>query len=140
MSTQPPHDGELVAVAFVRDEVEGEMLRGLLEGEGIPSMVRAHGISGRLLAEPLLNPQGSSGSLLVRAEHAEEARALLGETLVEDEEATWPEPANARYLEAASGGRGPRSYGWLGAYARISAVSLAAFAVMFGVFLLFRAL
>lgn len=140
MSAQPPHGDELVAVAFVRDEVEGEMLRGLLEGEGIPSMVRATGISGRTIAEPLLNPAGSAGHLLVRAEHVEEARALLAETLVEDEAATWPEPANARYLEDASGGRGPRSYGWLGTYARISAVSLAAFAAMFGVFLLFRAL
>ncbi|HEX5929231.1 MAG TPA: DUF2007 domain-containing protein [Solirubrobacterales bacterium] len=134
------HEGDdLVAVAYVRDEVEGEMLRGLLEGEGIPSMVRAYGISGRVIAEPLLNPQGSAGSLLVRAEHAEQARALLAEMLVEDEEAGWPETANARYLEEASGRR-LRSYGWLGAYARIGAVSLIAMAAMFGAFLLWNAI
>jgi putative signal transducing protein len=132
-------DGELVALAFVKDEIEGEMLRGLLESVGIPSMVRSAGVDGRSIAQPLLNPEGGPGHLLVRAEHAEEARTLLAETLVEDEEAAWPEPANARYLEEAAGGRKPRAYGLIGAYARIYAVSLVAMAAMFGAYLLYRA-
>jgi hypothetical protein len=132
--------GELVAIAFVRDEIEGEMLRGLLENANIPSMVQWTGIRGRALAQSLLNPDGGPGHLLVRAEHAEAAQALLAETMVEDEEAAWPEPANARYLEEAEGGRKPRIYGLIGAYVRIYAVSLVAIAAMFGAYLLYRAL
>jgi hypothetical protein len=74
---------------------------------------------------------------MVHANRAEEARALLAETLVEDEGEAWPEIANARHLENASG-RKPRNYGLVGAYARIYLWSLAALAVAFGIFLLLR--
>ncbi len=50
-----------------------------------------------------------SRRVMVRATEAEKARALL----VEDEEAAWPEIANAKHLED-TGGRGPRGYGLAG--------------------------
>jgi hypothetical protein len=48
------------------------------------------------------------------------------------------ELANAAYLDDAQGRR-PRSYGLVGAYARIWLWSLTALAIAFGVFLLARA-
>jgi hypothetical protein len=75
--------------------------------------------------------------VMVHAHRAEEARKLLADAKVEDEQ-TAPEPVNARYLEEARG-RGPRNYGVIGAYARMFLVALLAmlgFAVAFGVFML----
>jgi hypothetical protein len=146
MST-PPHaveadrDGdELVQVAFAREPVEGEMIQGLLEGHGILSMLRSEGINGPMVGYGALPPghAGASHRVMVRAERADEARAVLAGTLVEDEEGTWPESANARYLE--EGGRKPRGYGLIGAYARIYLWAFGAMALAFGVFLLLHAI
>lgn len=127
---------QLVAVAYASNEAEAGLIQGLLENEGIPSILCARGIDGRqfgsgILASP---PQ----SVMVRAHRAEQARALLAETLVASEEENWPEPVNARYLDEASGSK-PRSYGIIGAYARIYLLSFAAMAVAFGLFVLLRA-
>jgi Putative prokaryotic signal transducing protein len=129
--------GELVSAAFVKDEIEGEMLKGLLESGGIPSMVKAIGLDGRVIGSGLLFPNGGRARLLVRAQDLGRARRLLDETLVEDEEAL-PEPANARHLEEAEGGRKPRAYGLIGAYARIYLVSFGVIVAIFLAFLLTR--
>jgi hypothetical protein len=113
-----------VEVAFANNPAEAKMVQGLLKGSGIPSLLQPVGMS-------------RSRRVMVRATGAEKARALLAETLVEGEEAAWPEIANARHLED-TGGRRPRGYGLAGAYARIWLWSLGAVAVAFGVFLLVR--
>ncbi len=76
--------------------------------------------------------------MMVHANRADQARALLAETLVEDEEQAWPEVANAQYLEDGEGGR-VRNYGAVGAYVRAIFWSLGILIVAFGVFLLLRA-
>jgi len=129
---------DLVKVAWARDHVEGEMMRGLLENAGIPALLRPEAVDGPKVGFGLLNPGGGPQQVLVRAEQAERARALLGETLVEDEATAFPEPVNAQHLEDARGGRKPRSYGLLGAYGRIYFWSFGAFAAAFAVFLLLR--
>lgn len=131
---------ELVDVAFGRDAVEAEMIKGLLEDAGIPSLLRQVGMSvdGPMLGHGLL-PRGFGGGpqhVMVHARNAEQARALLAETLVEDEEA-WPEPENAEHL-ANETGRKPRGYGLLGAYARIYLWSFGLMALVFGIFVLLR--
>lgn len=130
---------DLVKVAWARDPAEGALMRGLLENAGIPSLLRPEVADGPKLGFALLNPGGGPQQLMVRAEQAERARALLGETLVEDEEAAFPEPVNAEYLEDARGGRKLRSYGVIGAFGRMYLVAFGAFAVAFVVFLLTRA-
>src|SRR6187200_2758494 len=130
--------GDLVEVAFVGDEVQAAMIQALLEQHEIPSLQEQVGPSGRQLGEPLLNP-GGSRRVMVHAHRVEEARAVLTEAMAEGEQDA-PEPVNARYLEAQSG-RGLRSYGLIGAYMRIFAVSAAAMALMgltFVVYLLLR--
>jgi len=129
-----PSDADLVEVLFVTNRVEAEMVQGLLESEGVPSMLQATGVNGPQLGVGL-SPQ-SPQRIMVRAEHADVARRLLARTGVE-ESSDVGELVNAGYLDGA-GGRGPRSYGVIGAYARIWFWSLAAFAVAFGVFLLAR--
>lgn len=96
------------------------------------------GVDGPQLGSGLLNPGGGQQRVMVLASRAEEARAVLAETLVEDSEAL-PEPVNAAYLADARGHR-PRGYGLLGAYARIYLVSLAAIAAALAIFLLVRVL
>lgn len=133
---------ELVDVAFGRDAVEAEMIKGLLEDAGIPSLLRQAGMSvdGPLLGYGL-QPRGFGGGpqhVMVHARNAERAQALLAETLVEGEEA-WPETANAEHLADAAG-RKPRSYGLLGAYARIYFWSFGLMGAAFGIFLLVRGL
>lgn len=129
---------DLVKVAWARDPAEGALMRGLLESAGIPSLLRPEVPDGPKLGFGLLNPGGGPQQLMVRAEQAERARALLGETLVEDEEATLPEPVNAEHLADARGRR-VRDYGVIGAYARMLAVTFVVFVVAFAVFLLVRA-
>ncbi|HEY0319149.1 MAG TPA: DUF2007 domain-containing protein [Solirubrobacterales bacterium] len=132
-------DGDdLVGVAYASDQVEAEMIRGLLENAGIPSLLKPVGINGPQIGIGWLNPGGGSQRVMVRAGQSAEARALLAETLIEDEQEAWPETANAKHLEDARG-RKPRSYGLLGAYARIYLWSFGIVAVAFGVFLLLRA-
>lgn len=128
---------ELVGVAYANDRVEAEMIQGLLENAGIPSALQHVGVDGPSLGIGWLNPGGGSRRVLVRANELEEARALLAETLVEDEQENWTEIANASNAEEPAR-RNPRSYGLIGAYVRIWAWSLGAVALAFAVFLLLR--
>jgi hypothetical protein len=135
--------GDLVQVAYADDPFNAEMIQGLLENAGIPCLLRPAGmtVDGPQLGFGLL-ARGFGGGpqrVMVHAGKVEAARAVLAETLVEDEEEGWSETTNARHLEEARGGRKPRGYGLVGAYARIWLWSLLAFAVAFGVFVLLRA-
>lgn len=129
---------DLIAAAFVADEVQAAMIQALLEQHGIPSMQEQVGPSGRQLNTGLLSP-GGTRRVMVHAHRAEEARALLAEATAEGEQEA-PESVNARYLEEADGGRGPRNYGLIGAYFRMFAFSAVVMALVFGVWFLFRTL
>jgi Putative prokaryotic signal transducing protein len=129
-------DNELVEIAFVGDEPPALMIQALLEEHGIPSLRQQVTPSGPVLGYGLLNPGGGSQRVMVHARRAEEARALLAETLVESQNAT-PEPANAEYLADAEG-RKPRKYGLIGGYARAYFWSLGAMALAFALFMLLR--
>jgi hypothetical protein len=128
---------QLVGIAHANDRMEAEMIQGLLESAGIPSVLQHTGIDGPLIGVSWLNPGGGSRRVMVRVDHSERAQALLAETLVEDEQIDWTDTANASHLEE-TGGRKPRGYGLVGAYARIWAWSFGAMAVAFGIFLLLR--
>lgn len=140
----PPADregSELVPLIAARDAIEAGMIRGLLEERGIPCLARGVGVDGPRLGVGLLPSDGGPQQLLVHAARFEEASAVLAETLVEDPvpgEDAWEETANAAHLEDAGGGREPRGYGLVGAYARIYLFSFAVIAAAFGVFLLLR--
>ena len=72
---------ELTKVAFAGDAVEGAMIKGLLEGAGIPAFLRASGakVDGVELAFGMLG-RGSMGGpqdVMVPADRADEAAALL---------------------------------------------------------------
>jgi hypothetical protein len=110
------------------------MVQGLLESEGVPSMLQATGVNGPQLGVGL--SPGSPQRVMVRAEHADLARRLLADTGME-EALDVDGLANAAYLDEARG-RGPRSYGVIGAYARIWLWSFAVIAVTFGIFMLAR--
>jgi hypothetical protein len=132
---------KLVKVAFARDRVEGEMIHGLLENAGIPSLLEQEGLNvdGPQLGFGLATSGFGGGPrrVMVHANRADEARALLAETLVEDEDEAMPEIANAGYLEDAGGGRA-RNYGVVGGYARALFWSLVIIGAAFAVFLLLR--
>jgi hypothetical protein len=119
---------DLVEVAFASDLVEGEMIRGLLQDGSISSILQSAGINGPLLGIGLL-PQGAQ-RVMVGATKADAARRLLAEAMVGDD-------LEAEDWDQAKG-RGPRSYGLVGAYARIWFWSFAALGIAFGVFLLTR--
>jgi hypothetical protein len=131
----------LVEVAYAANAAEGEMIQGLLLNEEIPSILQPVGLAGPQVGIGAFRSGWTGGSrrVMVHAGRAEEARTLLAETMVEDEEAAQPEIANARYLEEAGGDRGPRSYGRGGAYLRIYLWGFGVMALAFGVFLLLRA-
>ena len=135
-------DRELVGVAFARDRVEAELIHGLLEHAGIPSLLQQAGLSvdGPQLGYGLATRGFGGGPqrVMVHSNRAEEARALLAETLVEGGEESWEDTANAGYLEEAEGGRA-RNYGVVGAYGRAMFWSFGIMAVAFGVFVLLRA-
>jgi hypothetical protein len=73
-------DGRLVKVAFARNQVEAEMLQGLLSEAGIPSVLkRSFGFD---------NPDFlASGprDVMVNEGAAQRAREVLAETMLEDE-------------------------------------------------------
>lgn len=140
MSAPLPQTDELVAVAHVNSRGEAQIIQALLEDGGIPSLLQQLGPDGPTLGFGLLNPDGGFHRVMVHAGRSEEARALLTKAAVDSEREASPESANARYLEEAQGGRKPRAYGLIGAYARIYAVSLVAMATMFGAYLLYRSL
>lgn len=129
---------ELVEIAFVGDEVQASMIQALLEQHEIPSLQQQVGPSGRQLGTGVLTP-GGSRKVMVHANRAEEARAVLAEAMAEGEQEA-PEPANARYLEEDLGGGDPRSYGLIGAFVRIFAVGFGTMALVFGIWILFRVL
>lgn len=114
------------------------MIKGLLESAGIPSFVKQAGVDGPSLGFGWLSPGGGSQWVMVPATRSEEARALLDETLAEGEGGDWTDLANANHLEEARGGRKPRDYGLIGAYARIWAWSVGLMALAFAVFMLLR--
>jgi hypothetical protein len=132
---------ELVKVAFARDRVEGEMIYGLLENAGIPSLLEQArlNVDGPQLGFGLATSGFGGGPqrVMVHADRAEQARALLAETLVEDGEEAMPEIANAEYMDKAGGGRA-RDYRVVGAYGRALVWSLGIMGAAFGVFLLLR--
>ncbi len=128
----------LEQVAFAADPAEAGMIQGLLEGAEIPSLLRPTGVDGRSINQGLLAP--GPQRVFVNAGQADAARRLLTDTLVEEEQDAAPEIANARHLDEAAGRRTPRHYGVIGAYARSILFALVAFGVVFGVFLLLRAI
>ena len=129
---------ELVGVAHATDRIEGEMIQGLLEGAGIPSVLKHVGLDGPQLGFGLLNPGGGSRQVMVRADQIEEARAVLTETLVEGEEGDWTEVDDDALAEEAPSGREPRNYNLIGAYTRIWVTSIGVMALAFAVFMLLR--
>jgi hypothetical protein len=74
---------------------------------------------------------------MVRADRVEAAQAVLAETLAEDEQVDWDE-LSAADEPGEAGWRKPRSYGLIGAYARIWFWSFTAMGLAFAVFLLLR--
>lgn len=129
--------GDLVEVAFVGHEFEGEMIRSLLEEHGIPSIQQQVTPSGPQLGYGLMNPGGGARRVMVHAELADRARVLIEATRAEG---SIPEPVNAEYLEEAEGGRGPRNYGLIGGFARAFFWSFGVMAVVFVIWLLLRTL
>lgn len=130
---------ELVEVAFVGNEAEAAMIQALLEEQGIPSLQQQVAPSGPQLGYGLLNPGGGSRRVMVHSHRVEEAREVLVDAMGEAEQEA-PEPVNAEYLEEAQGGRRLRSYGLIGAYARMWLVAFGTMALAFGGFMLARAL
>jgi hypothetical protein len=122
-----------VQVAYANDRIEAEMIQGLLENGGVPSVLQALGVDGLQLGFGTL-PR-SAQHVMVDPSQAEKARALLAETLIEDEQGAPAELVNADFLEE-SGGRRPRGYGLVGGYARIYLWSFGIMALAFGIFLL----
>lgn len=127
---------DLVGVAFANDRAEGEMIKGLLDSAGIPSVLQQVGVDGPRLGFGLLSPGGGSQRVMVRSDQAEAARALLGEAVANGSE-DWAESDSSLYAEESKG-RKPRNYGLAGAYARSLAWSLGAMMLAFGIFLLLR--
>jgi len=129
---------ELVEIAYVGDEHQAAMIQALLEEHEIPSLQQQVAPSGPQLGYGLMNPGGGARRVMVHPHRAEEARELVTAVMAEVESQV-PEPVNAEYLEEGQSGRKPRSYGLIGAYARIYLVSFAAIALIFGIWLLLLA-
>ncbi|HEX6602509.1 MAG TPA: DUF2007 domain-containing protein [Solirubrobacterales bacterium] len=129
---------DLVEIAFVGDEPQALMIQALLEENGIPSLQQQVTPSGPQLGYGLMNPGGGARRVMVHAHREEEARVLLGKAQLMGEE-LW-EPVNAEYLEDDQRRWKPRSYGLIGGYARAYLASFAAMALLFGGYLLLRAL
>ena len=93
----------MVKVAFARNQVEGEMLQGLLSEAGIPSMLkRSAGFD-----NPDFLPSGPR-DVYVASAQAQKARQVLAEVLIEDEadEATELE-GERRLARGETGGPSP---------------------------------
>jgi hypothetical protein len=113
--------GKLVKVAFARNQAEAEMIQGLLGESGIPSVLkRARGFDAPefLAAGP--------HDVLVDSSHAQRAKALLAETITEneaDEEAELREEARLRHGGPVGETSPTRLALWIGA-ALLAAVIL----------------
>jgi len=129
---------DLVEIAFVPDEFQGKMIQALLEQHEIPSLLEQVTPSGPQLGYGLMNPSGGARRVMVHDSNSERARVLVEATMAEQDQV--PEPVNAGYLEDAAGGRRPRNYGLIGAYARAFAVSLGLLALVFALWMLARVL
>jgi Putative prokaryotic signal transducing protein len=105
--------GKLVKVAFARNQVEAEMIQGLLGESGIPSVLkRARGFDAPefLAAGP--------HDVLVDSGHAQKAKAVLADTITEnesDEEAELRDEARLRRGGAATETSPARLALWVGA-------------------------
>jgi hypothetical protein len=131
-------EDSLVGVAFANNRAEGDMIQGLLNSAGIPSVLQQVGIDGPRLGFGLLNPGGGSQRVMVRSDQAEAAQALLAEVVVPSEsEDCVGESAESPCAEEPRE-REPRNYGLIGAYSRIWGWSLGAMLLAFGAFLLLR--
>jgi Putative prokaryotic signal transducing protein len=123
-----------VQIAFADTREEAALIRGLLREADIKSIARQTSFEGPTLGTGLLTR--SSRRIYVRPEDAAAARTLIAETMVEDPaETEIPEPANAAYLDEASGHK-PRAYTVIGAYARAYVVALVLLGLIFVAFLL----
>jgi hypothetical protein len=74
-----PSESELVKVAYVEDSLEGQMIAGLLEFEGIDCL-QLLGLQGTQIARPAaLGERSSSGPrrIMVRLEDAGRAQKVL---------------------------------------------------------------
>jgi len=90
--------GDLVKVAFARNQVEGEMLQGLLSEVGIPSVLkRSLGFD-----NPDFLPSGPR-DLMVNRNDAQRAREVLADVLVEDERDEVAELEGERRLARGEG-------------------------------------
>jgi hypothetical protein len=128
---------DLVSVAFANDRAEGNMIQGLLDSAGIPSVLQPISVDGPQLGIGLLNPGGGSHKVMVRSDQAEAARALLGEAVAPSEAEGWAKGDGSLDGEETEG-RMPRNYGLIGAYGRIWGWSLGAMVFAFAIFLLLR--
>ena len=73
---------ELVEATLVRNETEGEMIRGLLESAGIPSILQGAGMVATLRnGFPTVPVYGGSQKVMVHAHRLEEAREVIAATL-----------------------------------------------------------
>jgi Putative prokaryotic signal transducing protein len=125
---------DLVQIAFAETREEAALIRGLLREEGIRSLAKQASINGPALGSGLL--ARSPRRIYVVPAQADAARQLLAETMVEDPlEAEIPEPANAAYLDDATGHK-PRDYSLLGAYARAYVAAAVIFVLALVVFIL----
>jgi hypothetical protein len=80
-------NAELAEAAFVRNEAEAEMVRGLLESAGIPSILQPAGMfegvrHGFGSGVPVF---GGAQKVMVHAHRLEDAQAVLAATLAEDD-------------------------------------------------------
>ena len=80
----------LTKVAFARDAIEGAMIKGVLEGAGIPAFLQSSTtkVDGMELAFGML-ARGSMGGpqdVMVRTEQADDATAVLAATPGEGDE------------------------------------------------------
>jgi hypothetical protein len=113
--------GKLVKVAFARNQAEAEMIQGLLLEGGIPSVLKRS----RGFDAPEFMAAGPH-DVLVDSSHAHKAKALLADTITEnetDEEAELRDQARLRRGGPATETSPARLALWVGA-ALIGAVVL----------------
>src|ERR1700753_2266505 len=123
-----------VQIAFADTREEAALIRGLLREADIKSIARQTSFDGPTLGTGLLTR--SSRRIYVRPEDPVAPRTLIAETMVEDPaETETPEPANAAYLDEASGHK-PRDYNVFGAYLRFYLVAIVVLGIVLVAFLL----